>query len=348
MGKKWRRYAVGTYHLQQLNGRAVVVWRDAKGSRQRRVLGAGDQITGRAQLDAFARRVSILTAEQATTVGELFAVYVADRARDGKLIANFHYDWKALGRRFGRLPIDAVTADVCRDYASERMRSVSQGTVWTELTRLRSCLNWAAKRSVIERAPYVWVPSKPPPKDRVMSQAEVIALIDAADAAHVRLFVVLAITTGARSMALLELSWAQIDFDRGVIDLHSRDVVNPLTKRVRKGRSIVPMTSEARFELLTAKAGALTDRVIEFGGSPVASIRTGFNAAARRARLDDVTPHTLRHTVTTWLVEDGIEIEQISRLVGHRDADTTRRIYSHPSVETLRDAADAVSKRLKR
>lgn len=147
---------------------------------------------------------------------------------------------------------------------------------------------------------------------------------------------------------MLELTWGQVSFDAGTIDLRSRDVVNPLTKRVRKGRSIVPMTDEARFELVRAREGALTDHVIEYGGEPIQSIRTGFNAAAKRSGVDDVTPHTLRHTVATWLEEDGIPIEQISRLIGHKDINTTRRIYQHPRPHTLQGATGAVSRRLRR
>jgi integrase len=345
---KWRRYSVGKYRLQQLNGRAHVVWLDEQGRRQRRVLGATDEVTGRAELDAFAKSVSLLRARQATTIGELYAAYAADRERDGKLADNFHWSWRALAPRFGSLPFDALTVDACRDYAEERLRTVKPGTVWTELNRLRSCLNWAEKRRVIQRAPYVWVPSKPAPKDRVLTPDEVAKLMEAAVEPHVRLFMVLAITTGARAEAILELTWAQVDFNKGLIDLRSRDVANPLTKRVRKGRSIVPMTEEARFDLLQAKAGALTDHVIEYGGKPIGKISKGFNEARRRAALSDVTPHTLRHSVVTWLNEDGIPLEDISRMVGHKDVATTRRIYAHPSAETLRPAADAVSRRLRR
>lgn len=344
---KWRRYAVGKYRLQQLNGRAVVIWWEGE-HRQRRVLGPEDEQAARAALDAFAKTVGAIEARQAKTVGELFQAYVADRERDGKLVRTFWESWRSLAPRFSSLPIDALTADVCRDYAAERLQRVSQGTVWTELTRLRSCINWAAKRHVIDRAPYVWLPSKPPPKDRVLTEDEVRRLIAACEAPHVRLFVVLAITTGARSAALLELRWPQVDFDKGVIDLHARDVVNPLTKKVRKGRSIVPMTEEARAELLLARAGALSDSVIEWDGQPIKKIRKGFHEACRRAGLTDVTPHTIRHSVITWMAEDGVPIETISRMVGHRDPNTTRRIYAHPGAETLRPAAEVVSLRLRR
>jgi integrase len=52
--------------------------------------------------------------------------------------------------------------------------------------------------------------------------------------------------------------------------------------------------------------------------------------------------------VLTWLDEDGVPMERISKLAGHRDVNTTRTIYVKPSVETLKPAADVIDMRLRR
>lgn len=107
------------------------------------------------------------------------------------------------------------------------------------------------------------------------------------------------------------------------------------------------MTAEARAALSEAKVVALTDYVIEWDGVPVKKIRKAFMAAVRRAGLAGVTPHVLRHSVATWLDEDGVPMERISKMLGHRDRRTTERIYSKPGVETLRQAADVIDLRLR-
>lgn len=349
MGKRWRKYRVGPYRLGQLHDQAVVVWTDEAGDHRRRLGVAATEVEAKGLLDAWVRRVALVRADAAKTVGELFAAYKQDRLADGKVAANFRDSWRALAPRFDAMPVDAITADVCRDYTRARIAAgVSQGTIWTELTRLRSCLNWAVKRRVIPSAPYVWIPSKPPPKQRVLEPAEVIRLIDACVMPHIRLFVILAITTGARSAAITGLIWARINFEAGTIDLREPAVVDPLTKRVRKGRSIVPITSEARAALLEAKAGALTEHVIEWDGEPVRKVRKGFMAAVARAGLDDVTPHTLRHTAASWSVNGGVSMELTAKLLGHRDPNTTRQIYVKNSVETLRPAADIIDMKIRR
>src|SRR5262249_36748621 len=60
----------------------------------------------------------------------------------------------------------------------------------------------------------------------------------------------------------------------------------------------------------------------------------------------DVTPHTLRHTSLTWLEEEGIPIEMISKLAAHSGTDITRQVYLHARPEGLRPAAEAIERRL--
>jgi integrase len=144
------------------------------------------------------------------------------------------------------------------------------------------------------------------------------------------------------------MKWDRCDFEKGTIELRSKEVVNPLTKRVRKGLAIVPMTDEMRAMLQDAKAGALTDYVIEWNGKPVKKIRDGFMEAAKRAGLPpNVTPHTLRHTVASMATDADVPMLKISRFLGHRDSRTTETIYSKSSVDSLKDATKVVRLRKK-
>jgi len=281
-------------------------------------------------------------------MGELYALYEADRELDGKRMPAFRDNWKALKPHFAHLTPEQLDADECRAYAKRRLETVSQGTVWSELTRLRSCLNWAIKRRLMPPAGLVWVPSKPPPKQRVLTDDEAWRLIDGATMPHVKLFVWLALLTGARSGAILDLTWDRVDFDAGTIDFKVMDPPNLLQKRARKTAAKVAMTPELRHYLLEAKAGALTGHVIEWDAAPVQSIRKGFSEACRRAGLTDVVPHTLRHTHATLAMESGVEIERISRQLGHRDSATTRGIYLHPGADYSAPSAQAVALRIVR
>jgi integrase len=340
--RKWRKYSVNGFELGQLNGEAVVTWREA-GKRRRFRLGVHTELEGRAALDRWARRQGAIALRQPKNVGELWSEYITDRTKDGKVIANMHYHWKALGPRFAKLSPDDIDADVCRDYAKVRKADgVSAGTVWTELTQLRTALNWAVKRKKIGQTYFVWVPLKPASDGVALTEAECWKLIEACQTPHVKLFVILAITTAGRTAAILELTWDRIDFDTGIIDLKAPKQVDWLEKKVQKGRAVVVMNDLAREALLEAKAGALTEYVIEWDAQPVKCIRKGFMTAARRAGVD-ATPHDLRHTAASMMEEAGIDMQIISRFLAHKDQRTTSTIYAKPRPDHLRPAAEVVN-----
>jgi integrase len=349
MGKRWRKYEVGRYRLGTLrttDGRdeAVVCWKDDDRKKRRYRLGAFSELEGRTALDSYVGRVEALKARDSQTVGDVFKAYVVDREKDGKLVATFRDNWKALGPRFASMKVSDITSDVCRDYAKDRMdQGRSAGTIWTELGRLRSALNWAFKRRVITTLPYVWLPSKPAPKQRVLTQDEVFRLHEAAHERHMKVFIALGIGTGGRTEAILGLTWPQVDFEKSLIDLREKTVENPLTKKVRKGRAIVPMSDELRAILQDAHQHRLTDHVVEWNGAPIKKIRKGFTAAVERAGLgSDVTPHTLRHTVASLATDADVSMLKISRFLGHRDTRTTERIYAKSSADSLKPMTNVV------
>jgi integrase len=161
---------------------------------------------------------------------------------------------------------------------------------------------------------------------------------------HVRLFVVLALCTGGRSSAILQLTWDRIDLEAGTIDLRRQEPVNPLSKAVRKGRAIVPMNTWARAALSQARTEALSDYVIEWSGGPVLKIRKGFAEACRRAGLDGVTPHDLRRTAATMAVEAGIDAARIARFLGHANV-ASGEAYRHPRPAALVEVAQVMDLR---
>lgn len=65
--------------------------------------------------------------------------------------------------------------------------------------------------------------------------------------------------------------------------------------------------------------------------------RQSYRAAVRRARLDDVTFHTLRHTFASWAMMRGASIKELQELLGHASLTMTMR-YAHLSPERLRTA----------
>lgn len=153
-------------------------------------------------------------------------------------------------------------------------------------------------------------------------------------AAHIRLFIMLALSTGQRKTSILELTWDRVDTDRRMIDFNL-----PGRRITKKRRSVVPIGGNLLGALQDHKQRAMTDHVIEFNGQPVASIRTGFDRAAERAGLPHCTPHVLKHTAISWMAEGGYSIDQISDMTA-TDAATVKGIYRKFNPDYLRGIAD--------
>lgn len=311
----------------------------ADGKRKRVTLGKFEtERDARAAFDEFANRWrSAQARERDYKIGELWERWLVERAKDGLSNTIYRANWVSLGRHFAGLAARTLTKDDCRDYARARFKvGRSQWTVNTELSRLRGCLKWAEDERLIERAPAVWIPQPGESRKRVLTIDEAKALLEAARQGdpHIYLFVVLALTTGARHVAILDLTWDRVDWQRMLITYEETQLVDPMSKSWQKGRATVPIGRLAYAGLLQAFEARQTNHVIEYRGRRLKTVGDGFRAAVKRAGIDEsqgrVTPHTLRHSVASWTRDAGIELQRIAVLLGHQDSKTTELIYSHP------------------
>lgn len=281
-------------------------------------------------LDARAPVVGITVAQ----LWEAYQAEVAGRRQESKL--------EQVGKNvlpvFGHLATHQITVDDCREYiASRREAGRKDATIRTELGCLRTCLSWAEKSTLIPAAPRIVMPQTPPPRERYLTRAEASKLVASTGDPHVRLAMLLMLGTAGRIGALLELTWDRVDLDRRIIKLATNDI-GP-----RKGRATVPINDDLMAALTVAKEAGVSDYVIEWGGRRVGSIKTGFNAAVKRAGIDHCTPHDLRRTAGRFMAEAGVPIEEIAQFLGHSNPNVTRSTYSKFSPEYLRKAASALN-----
>ena len=199
------------------------VWRE-NGQTQRRALRTQDRGAAERALADLQRPGT------GDTVASIYAGYLADKGTERAAWA-----WRKLGPHFGASRPDQIDRAACRAYTAMRRQRVGDGTIHTELTYLRAAMLWHNKNTpaVIE------LPSKPPPRDDALTREQYQQLLAAADTPHVRLFIILALATGARMTALLELTWDRVNFERGTIQLGDG-------RQRRKGRATVPMNDHAR------------------------------------------------------------------------------------------------------
>lgn len=268
-------------------------------------------------------------------MGQAVDAYL-DAKSDIASIKRARVAWKAAKSFWDKMPIARVDPQSAVDYRGKRAHCRAI-TVRNELAVIRAALNWAQKQKMIDRAPFIQMPPLPASDVGHLTKAQFRQLLDAAIAPHIQMFLRLAVGTGARTNALLDLTWDRVDFERRLITL------NPIERvQTSKYRATVPMNDQLRDALLEAKEGALSDYVIEHGRERVASIKKGFAAAARRAGIK-ATPHMMRHSAAVWMAEDNIEMAKIARFLGHSDSRITERVYAKFSPSFLADAAQSLT-----
>lgn len=321
--------------IGRLRGGYCVSWSDPTTGRRRRY-----QLEARtpeeAEAEAREKYVTQTWTAGDRTVSTLWEAYVF--YLEGRPTAKtMGYTGKAILPKFGSLKPELITIKDCREYRDARLRAGKKlGSVWSELTHLRSALNWAKKSGLIDRVPMIELPPKPDSNVEPLDGATMQHLVDNCHAPHIRLAVILLIGTAARRGAILDLKWDRIDFERGVIDLRLADGVT------RKGRAVVPMNRMTRAALEVAYQARLSDYVVEWAGGPVKSISTGYRAAIRRAGMKRVNIHQIRHSVAVRMLVAGVPIEQVSQFLGHSNIQITQKTYARFQPEHLADAADVL------
>ena len=147
--------------------------------------------------------------------------------------------------------------------------------------------------------------------------------------------------TGLRRGEILNLKWSDIDFNRSLIHVESSD-----TFRTKAGkRRSLPMHDVVKQILLNRSVKTQSEFVFDSGGSPIHGDWVT-KLTKRCVRLAGLNPklhfHSIRHTFATWLVQAGVSIYEVQKLLGHSSVSVTQ-VYSHLAASELQDAIGKIS-----
>lgn len=317
------------YRLVRYRGVWCAYWRE-EGRARRSSLGTPDHGLAERRFAVFLAEQNAPARPKAVLISDCLAAYYEAKPQ---VIAR-----KAIGAFFGKMTPGSIDQATCQRFASQR--AAAPKTIHTEMGVLRAALIHAERLRWIDRAPFIWMPHPGEPRERWLSHEEAGRLLSQCYLPHLKLYVQIALHAPARPGAILDLTWPQVSFHLGVIDFNATG-----RARTRKGRAVVPMTPELRGVLEAAHEARTGDcpYVVNWAGKKVGKIRRAFSEACARAGLEDVTPHTLRHTAATWMAESGVDMRKISRYLGHSRTEVTERVYAKHSPHFLKDAADALA-----
>ena len=256
-------------------------------------------------------------------------------------LAAYRQDVAELVRYFGGATVEEVSSARLVAYATHLSgaRGLAPATVKRRLACARSLFRWLVRTASLASDPFagtdirVRVPDRLP---RCLTTQDMSRLSRAAERAAplTRLATLLLFATGMRVGELVSVRLADLDLERGTVRIvgkgdRQRQVVIPNDRLIRWIGDYV----DSRHPHAQASDRLLQDA--EGRSVSTAAIRTRLKHLARVAGLTrTITPHMLRHTTATELLEAGVDIRFVQRLLGHRSILTTQ-IYTHVSDHAL-------------
>jgi integrase len=143
----------------------------------------------------------------------------------------------------------------------------------------------------------------------------------------------LLLLTGARKHEMMEATWDQFNFKKGVWTIQAH------TTKQKKFEQY-PLSAPALKILKSMKENAEGSPFLFPGrvqGKPLQDIKNAWASIKKQADIKDCTLHDLRHTYASHLVSSGLSLSIVGKLLGHTQASTTQR-YAHLADESLREA----------
>jgi len=243
---------------------------------------------------------------------------------------------------FGDVLLSDVTPKRIVAYKNKRYAdNVMPATINRELATLKKAFNlgrreweWCSDNPVTR----VSMEKENNARDRWLSLEEEYRFCHVAPE-WLRDIVLFAIHTGLRMGEILALTWHAVDLSRRTL---------MVCKSKNGERRTIPLNRTV-MDLLQQRARikpAAADSVFwSEAGTPLdgPNLRRAFRSALKKAKIEDLHFHDLRHTFATRIVQVGVDLYKVQRLLGHKSPQMTQR-YAHHYPESLRDGVEALER----
>lgn len=273
--------------------------------------------------------------EEARTFRELMDRYLREHASRRSGYRRYVNMVTNLTVHFGNAKLEQVTPKTIVAFKNKRYADgVTPATINRELALMKKAFNLACRE-------WEWTKDNPVcrvsmerennTRDRWLTCEEERRLL-AASAPWLQEVIVFAIHTGMRCGEILNLTWAGVDLNRRTVTVF---------KSKNGERRTIPLSHTLVQALQCKASGRLRDSELVFtsaAGTPLdaPNLRRSFRLALKHGQVSDFRFHDLRHTCATRMVQAGVDLYKVQRILGHKSPMMTQR-YAHHYPESLRD-----------
>lgn len=244
---------------------------------------------------------------------------------------------------FGNPKLHQVTPKLIVAFKNKRYADgVMPATINRELALLKKAFNLACRE-------WEWTRDNPVcrvsmereqnTRDRWLTEADEQRLLGAATP-WIKELIIFAIHTGMRRGEILGLTWAGVDFARRTVTVFRSK--NGERRTIPMNQTVLDLLSEKYAKRSSGSELVFASRTETLlDGS---NLRRGFTSALKAAKIENLHFHDLRHTFATRLVQAGVDLYKVQRLLGHKSPIMTQR-YAHHFPESLRDGVEILDRK---
>jgi integrase/recombinase XerD len=245
-------------------------------------------------------------------------------------------------------PAGATAADLGRYVESLYGAGLSARSIARHMTTLRNFYRFLTREGEIAADPseYLIPPKQWSNLPKYLNRQEIDCLLGAPDFAKPtgirdRAMLELLYATGLRVTELCRLELNNVEKDSGVLRVTGKgnkqrmvpfgeSAGEAIAQYLNQGRGALLKGRASRFLFVTARGGAITRQGFW-------KLLVGYGKKAGIFR--DLTPHVVRHSFATHLVEGGADLRSVQIMLGHADISTTQ-VYTHVARRRLREIVD--------
>lgn len=283
-------------------------------------------------------------------VGEYFAYLRVEKGLSPNTLTNYTHDLDKLqefANGAGKSLQSLGKHDLTEWFRDLTQAGLSPRSIARIISSVRGFYRYLLRDGFIKDDPLanILAPQVEKSLPNFLTEEQVECLLDAPDTntpigIRDRAMLELLYATGLRVSELIGLSSTDINFERGLLTCRGK---GSKQRYIPIGRSALYWL-EAYKCARPSMAGESSAKVFFVGDAGRSLTRHQFADRLRRycARLgfEDITPHTLRHSFATHLMQRGADSRSVQALLGHSDLATTQ-IYTHLSREHLRQTYDS-------